>query len=169
MKDVDARAGRGSGFGEMQARTLKRLGCVGVLAGVGLHDVDAIRSQKFPAWATSISPAHGPYHVVPFGGPVVIGNVTWRSGDVIVADASGAIRIPSQIASDVVRRAADLAKKDRDYFAVVDAADFSFAKLRAWMAGHQSIYPPVDPAAAADWWARNGARLESGTSRPDRT
>lgn len=160
MKDVDARAGRGSGFGEMQARTVKRLGCIGVLAGVGLHDVKAVQAQKLPIWTTSISPAHGPYHVVRFGAPVVIGSVTWRTGDVIVADESGAIRIPAQIARDVLRRAADLDEKDAGYFAVVDAPDFTLAKLRAWMAGHQSIYPPVDPRTAAEWWANNRARLE---------
>jgi regulator of RNase E activity RraA len=161
MKDADVRAGRGSGFGEMQARTVRRLNCIGVLAGVGLHDVEAVRALKLPVWTTSISPAHGPYHVVRFGSPVVIGNVTWRTGDVILADASGAIRIPSEIAREVLHRAQELVRKDEGYFAVVDDPDFTLAKLRTWMAGHQTIYPPVDPAAAPEWWAKNRSRLEA--------
>jgi 4-hydroxy-4-methyl-2-oxoglutarate aldolase len=159
MMDVDRRAGRGSGLGEMQARTLRRLGCTGIVAGVGLHDVDAVRALSVPVWTTGIAPAHGPYHIVRHGAPVTVAQMTWHTGDLVFADASGAIRIPRELGRDVLNRAVELVAKDKSYFAVIDAPDFSFANLRAWLAGHRSIYPPVDAANRERWWARNGSHL----------
>ena len=55
------------------------------------------------------------------------------------------------------------------YFDVVDAPDFTVAKLRAWIAQHPSVYPPVDPAKVDVWWERNGTGLaprSEGISRP---
>ena len=76
------------------------------------------------------------------------------------ADANGAIRIPAELARDVLQKAqADAADTGQSYYDVIDAPDFTVAKLREWIAGHASIYPPVDAEAAERWWKVNGSRL----------
>ena len=172
MKDVDPRAGRAAAFGSMQARTIKRLGVVGVVSSVGVQKPHLVREAGMPVWSNGVAPAHGPYHLVRFGAPVEVGSVTWSPGDLVFADVTGAIRIPGAIARATLQRAqADAAAPGASYFDVVDAPGFTVAKLRAWIAQHPSIYPPVDPAKVDSWWAEHGRDLAprgSGISDRDR-
>lgn len=159
MMDADSRAGRTASFGTMQARTLRRLGVAGVLSSVGVQKLDAMRAVGMPIWSTGAAPAHGSYHLIRFGASVSVGRVTWRTGDLVFADVNGAIRVPADLARDVLHKAQEGVGKEQTYYDVIDAPDFTIAKLRQWLAGHDSIYPPVDPAAAERWWKTNGNRL----------
>lgn len=171
MRDVDPRGGlRTASFGSMQARTIRRLGVIGVLSSVGIQKPHLVREAGMPVWSTGVAPAHGPYHLVRYAAPVVVGSVRWEPGDLVFADVTGAIRIPAGIAGAVLERAqADAAAPGTSYFDVVDAPDFTVAKLRSWIAQHPSIYPSVDPAKVDDWWERNGRDLaprSEGVSTP---
>ena len=159
MMDVDPRAGRAAALGSMQARTLMRLGCAGILSSVAVQKPGLVQAAGMPVWSTGIAPAHGSYHLVRYGAPVEVGRVTWRTGDLVFADATGAIRIPAELAREVLAKAQASGAAGSSYFDVIDAPDFTIATLRAWVAAHESIYPPVDRAAAERWWAANGARL----------
>jgi hypothetical protein len=70
-----------------------------------------------------------------------------------------ALHLPLELGREVLHKAQESARATSTYFDVVDAPDFTVAKLREWVAHHDSIYPPVDPAAAERWWTVNGARL----------
>ena len=104
MMDVDERAGRAAALGSMQARTLKRLGVSGIVASVAVQKPEPVRAAGMPVWSTGIAAAHGPYHMVRYGAPVDVGRVVWTTGDLIFADAAGAIRIPSDLARDVLAK-----------------------------------------------------------------
>jgi 4-hydroxy-4-methyl-2-oxoglutarate aldolase len=158
-KDVDLRAGRTASLGGMQARTLRKLGVAGVVSTIGIHKVSAVREAGMPVWSTGVAPAHGSYHLVRYGASVEVGRVTWQTGDLVFADENGAIRIPAPIARDVLRKAEDGLHREDSYNDVINAPDFTVAKLREWLAGHATIYPPVDEAMAERWWAKNGSRL----------
>ncbi|MSU71916.1 MAG: RraA family protein [Opitutus sp.] len=157
--DADSRAGRTASFGTMQARTLQRLGVTGVVTSIAIQKLDGMRKVGLPVWSTGAAPAHGPFHLVRYGAPVTVGQVTWRTGDLVVADINGAIRIPAEMARDVLRKAAEGAGKEQSYYDVIDSPGFTVAKLRKWVAGHASIYPPVNEEQVERWWAKNGARL----------
>jgi regulator of RNase E activity RraA len=159
MMDADSRAGRTASFGTLQARTLQRLGVAGVVTSIGLQKLDSLRAAGLPIWSTGAAPAHGPYHLVRYGASVSVGRVTWRTGDFVLADCNGAIRIPAAIARDVLRKAQNVVGKEKSYYEVIDAPDFSVAKLRAWVASHASIYPKVDPEKAERWWSTHGKNL----------
>jgi 4-hydroxy-4-methyl-2-oxoglutarate aldolase len=160
MLDADSRAGRTASFGTMQARTLRRLGVVGVLSSVGIQKLDAMKTVGMPIWSTGAAPAHGSYHLIRYGASIEVGRVTWRTGDLVFADVNGAVRIPAEMARDVLHKAQEsAADTGQSYYDVIDAPDFTIAKLREWMSHHVSIYPPVDPAAAERWWKTNGKRL----------
>jgi len=159
--DADARTGRTSSFGAQQGRTLKRLGVTGVVTSIGLHKVSAVKAAGMPVWTTGVAPAHASYHLIRYGAPVAVGRVQWQTGDLVFADENGAIRIPSAIARAVLHRIEDKGEPSHGptYYDVIDAPDFTIAMLRAWMATHPTIYPPVDPSAKDRWWAANGHRL----------
>ena len=160
MKDVDPRAGRAAAIGPMQARTLRRLGVEGIVASVAVMKPEPVRAAGMPVWSTGVAPAHGSYHLVRYGAPVEVGQVTWRTGDLVFADATGAIRIPAERARQVLAKATEPGESGGpSYFDVIDAPDFSIDRLRAWMAAHPTIYPPVDPGAKDRWWAAHGGGL----------
>jgi 4-hydroxy-4-methyl-2-oxoglutarate aldolase len=159
MMDVDPRAGRAAALGSMQARTLKRLGVSGIVSSIGVQKPEPVRAAGMPVWSTGVAAAHGPYHTVRYGAPVVVGRVGWRTGDLVFADGAGAIRIPADVAREVLAKVKADGTEGSSYFDVIDAPDFTVAKLRTWAATHESIYPPVDPAAAERWWATHGAGL----------
>jgi regulator of RNase E activity RraA len=168
-KDVDVRAGRSACFGSQQARSLKALGVVGVLSGVGLHKVTQVKAAGMRTWHTGIAPAHGSYHIVRWGAPVEVGRVTWQTGDLAFADENGVIRMPAGIAREVLTHAQEFKAQEQTYYDVIDAPDFTVAKLRQWLETHISIYPPVDEAMAARWWAENESRLAPrGSGASDR-
>jgi 4-hydroxy-4-methyl-2-oxoglutarate aldolase len=169
MFDADARAGRTASFGAQQARTLKRLGVAGVLSTVALQKTSLVHAAGMPVWTTGMAPAHGSYHLVRWGAPVTIGQVTWHSGDVVFADENGAIRIPAAIARATLEQASSYSGHEQSYYDLIDAPDFTVAKLREWMKTHESLYPPVDEAMAQRWWAANGSRLAPrGSGASDR-
>ena len=159
MMDADARAGRAAALGSMQARTLKRLGVGAILSSVAVQKPEPVRAAGMPVWSTGVAAAHGPYHLVRYGAPVEVGRVSWATGDLVFADAAGAIRIPTHLARDVLAKVRAEGTEGSSYFDVIDAPDFTVAKLREWLAHHPTIYPPVDPAAKDRWWAENGRRL----------
>ena len=165
-----ARRPAGGGLRQHAGAHDPQLGVVGVVSSVGIQKPHLVRDAGMPVWSTGVAPAHGPYHLVRYGAPVVVGSVRWTPGDLVFADVTGAIRIPAGIAREILARAqADAASPGPGYFDVVDAPDFTVAKLRAWIAQHPSIYPPVDPAKVDAWWERNGAGLaprSEGISRP---
>jgi hypothetical protein len=158
-KDVDARPGRTASFGGMQARTLAKLGVAGLLTTIGVAKLSQVRDAGLPVWSTGVAPAHGPFHLVRYGASVEVGRVTWRTGDLVFADENGAIRIPAELARNVLHKAQDWLHRDDSYNAVINAPDFTVAKLGEWLAGHPTIYPPVDAAMADRWWAKNGQGL----------
>jgi len=159
MMDADPRVGRAAALGSMQARTLKRLGVGAILASVAVQKPEPVRAAGMPVWSTGVAAAHGPYHLIRYGAPVQIGRVGWETGDLVFADAAGAIRIPVAIAREVLAKVKADGTEGSTYFDVIDAPGFTVAKLREWAAHHESIYPPVDPAAAARWWTTHGANL----------
>jgi 4-hydroxy-4-methyl-2-oxoglutarate aldolase len=159
MMDVDPRAGRAAALGSMQARTLRRLGVGAIVSSVAVQKPEPVRAAGMPVWSTGVAAAHGPYHVVRYGAPVQVGRVGWHTGDLVFADAAGAIRIPVDLAREVLAKVKADGAEGSTYFDVVDAPGFTVAKLREWAATHESIYPPVDPAAAERWWAVNGGNL----------
>jgi len=170
MMDVDRRAGRAAALGSMQTRTLKRLGVDGVLSSVAVQKPDAVRQSGMPVWSTGIAAAHGPYHTIRWGAPVEVGRVTWQTGDIVFADSAGAIRLPAATIRETLAHVRREGTEGSSYFDVIDAPDFTVAKLREWNAHHVSAYPPVDPAAAERWWIENGHRLAPrGSGVSDRT
>lgn len=82
-------------FGELIATSLKAHGVRGIIMGAGLRDTQELRDMDFPAWTANVS-AQGTVKATPgaVNTPVVIGGVTIRPGDAIVADDDGVCAVP---------------------------------------------------------------------------
>lgn len=133
MKDVDVRPNRAAIFGDGMARIHKALGVVGALCGGCVRDLTGITDVGLPIWGTGTVPGHGPFYVRRIGEPVVIGQVAISTGDLLFVDGDGAVKIPLEIAEDVLRTAGEVRSWEKTYFDMVESPDFTYEKHKAWV------------------------------------
>lgn len=113
--EISVWSGDGDGtcyFGELIALGLKERGCVGALADGGVRDIDWLNQHDFPVFARYRSPVQsiGRWKVNASQIPVFIRGATSKHvevapGDFILADADGAIVIPSKHIDAVLEKA----------------------------------------------------------------
>jgi 4-hydroxy-4-methyl-2-oxoglutarate aldolase len=100
-------------FGELIATSLKAHGVRGIVMAAGIRDTQELRDMDFPAWTANVS-SQGTVKETPgaVNTPVVIGGITIRPGDAIVADDDGVCAVPRlDVPSAVTSSAARLAKE----------------------------------------------------------
>jgi regulator of RNase E activity RraA len=120
--DNGARAGMGS-WGGLLSRAAKARGIAGVVLDGACRDVDEARDLAFPVFGRGATPrtARGRAHEVSCGDPVRIDGNTVRTGDWVVADGSGVVFIPAEVAGSVRAFAAELATREARMAELIDA------------------------------------------------
>lgn len=93
MQDIDTRAGTGSFWGEVNSTVHQALGVAGVLTNGSVRDLGDL-APAFPILAGSIGPSHAFVHVVDFGEPVQVFDLSVSHDTLIHADRHGAVEIP---------------------------------------------------------------------------
>ncbi|MFI4986064.1 MAG: RraA family protein [Alphaproteobacteria bacterium] len=97
-------------MGELSAETLKHRGVRGYVVDGATRDVELILALGFPVYCRFATPSDIVAKWTPdrFEEPVVIGAVTIASGDYILADRDGVVRIPRVRAVEAVRRSEEV-------------------------------------------------------------
>ncbi len=94
-------------MGELSAETLKNKGVRGCIVDGYIRDVDFLLEIGFQAWSRGFTPRDIVSWWLPKATevPITIGDVEIRSGDYMVADRDGAIRVPAAIVEAVIEKA----------------------------------------------------------------
>lgn len=138
---IEARGDHGAGtLGDVLALRAHANGAAGIVTDGAVRDYQAVSQVGLPVYAAGAHPAvlgrkHVPWDV---GLTISCGGATVQPGDIIVADADGAIVIPPAVAEEVADAA--LAKEAEDAWVAARVAE-----------GHQlkDLFP-----MNADWRAR---------------
>lgn len=130
IEDLDDPAGLGAFIGEVHARILQRLECVAVVTNGGVRDLPAVRKMGFPMFAGNAVVSHAYAHIFDFGGPVRVGGLEVRRGDLIHADLHGVQTIPASIATKVPAAARDILQKRKLLMDFCESPHFSLEALR---------------------------------------
>lgn len=93
IQDLD-RVPVGSFWGDVQATVHRALGCIGVITDGGVRDIEEVKKVGFYLFSKEVLISHAYIHMVEAGTAVDICGMTVRPGDLIHADAHGAIVIP---------------------------------------------------------------------------
>jgi 4-hydroxy-4-methyl-2-oxoglutarate aldolase len=119
---VSVWSGRGEGicfFGELISIGMQERGCVGALVDGGVRDVEWIGKLGFPVYARYRTPVQsiGRWKVVESAVPVpmpgaTVAEVAVTPGDLVLADADGAIVVPAAVAEQVLERAEELGARE---------------------------------------------------------
>ena len=89
-------------------------GVRGVITDGACRDVDQARELGFPVYARAQVPvtARGRLRQKSSGAPVVVGGVTVRPGDVVLADEGGVVVVPRERATEVLAAAQAVADRE---------------------------------------------------------
>lgn len=117
--------------GSLLAKRAVRRGIVGYLVNGALRDIREIAELGLPVYFKGANPLKSApqLQTVSINGPVEIGGVQIRSGDIVVMDDTGVLVIPPEFAETVVSRAEYIHKKEQLFEQLLDEGK-SFAEAR---------------------------------------
>jgi len=129
LEDLDDPPG-GAMWGEWNANVHRALGCVGTITQGAVRDLDALERLGFHAFATSVSVAHGYGVFTGYGEPVNVAGLPVETGDLLVADLHGALRIPPEIPiAELVAAGREIDRLESEIFAECQSPAFSVERL----------------------------------------
>jgi regulator of RNase E activity RraA len=130
IEDIDKTPGRGALLGEVHANILMALDCVGAVTNGAVRDLHAVESMGFYFFARNAAVSHSYVHIVSVGGPVEVGGLKVRTGDLIHGDCHGVLSIPREIAAEIPAAAERILDQERRIIGLCRAPNFSPEKLR---------------------------------------
>lgn len=94
-------------WGELLSTAARRQGCVGAVVDGAVRDAAKMRAMDFPVFARGAS-VYDSLHrqrVITIDGPVNIGGVIIRTGELIFADVDGVVAVPREIETQAIAAA----------------------------------------------------------------
>jgi regulator of RNase E activity RraA len=131
MQDVDLRPGMGSLLGAVHANILSALGCVGLVTNGAVRDLPEIDKISFQVFAAHPAVSHAYVHIVDFGGPVEVGGLGIKPGDLIHGDRHGIHTIPIEIAAKIPAVAERMLANEQKIIELCRSPHFSLSALRS--------------------------------------
>ena len=130
IQDMDWPRSKGSFWGEVNANIMKALGCVGTITHGGVRDLDEVEALGFHFFAAELLVSHAYIHVVDFGGPVGVGGLTVKPGDLLHGDQHGVTNIPYELAASMPEAARKVEERERRIISYCQSSEFTREGLR---------------------------------------
>lgn len=130
IEDIDKTPGRGALLGEVHANILAALDCVGAVTNGAVRDLPAVDAMGFHFFAHNAAVSHSYVHIVSIGGPVEIGGLKVRTGDLLLGDCHGVLSIPRDLAPEIPATVERIRERERKIIGLCRAPNFSLEKLR---------------------------------------
>jgi regulator of RNase E activity RraA len=131
VEDMDSKPGLGSFVGDVHANILRALECVGLVTNGAVRNVEALRAIKFQVFARNLSVSRAFAHILDFGGPVQVGNMQVRPGDLLHGDRHGVQTVPIEIAQKIRAVAQRMYAEEREIIELCQSGAFTLEKLRS--------------------------------------
>ncbi len=112
MQDIDDPPGTGAFIGKVHANILMAFGCVGAITNGTARELPGIEASGFQVFARRLAISRAYIHVVEYGGPVEVGGLTIRPGDLIHGDRHGVLTVPPELALECPRRRTRFEKRN---------------------------------------------------------
>jgi regulator of RNase E activity RraA len=141
LEDTDDPPG-GAMWGEWNANVHRRLGCLGTITQGAVRDLDALERLGFHAFATAVSVGHGYGVFTGYGDDVTVAGVTISTGDLLVADEHGFLRIPPEVPlPDLAETARTIDALESEIFTLCQSSDFTLERLAETQASVLERWP----------------------------
>ena len=114
MQDIDDPPGTGAFFGKVHANVLMAMGCVGAVTNGAARELPGIEASGFQVFAGRLAISRAYIHVVEYGGPVEVGNLTIHPGELIHGDRHGIITVPHELVPRLPAAARAIGEKKQE-------------------------------------------------------
>lgn len=131
IQDLDQHPGLGSFIGDVHANILRALGCSGVVTNGAVRNIEAARALQFQMFAGNLSVSHAFAHLFDFGGPVEVGHLHVKRGDLLHGDRHGIQTVPIEIAEKIPAVAQRMNAEEREIIEFCRSGNFTLEKLRS--------------------------------------
>lgn len=131
VEDLDPQPGLGSFLGDVHINVLGALGCIGVVTNGAVRNLPAARERHFQMFAGNLAVSHAFAHVFDFGGPVRVGNLAVRPGDLLHGDRHGIQTVPLEIAPKIPEVAREMIADEQRIIEICQSKGFTLEKLRS--------------------------------------
>jgi regulator of RNase E activity RraA len=112
IQDIDEQPGTGAFLGKVHANILLALGCVGAVTNGAARELPGIEAAGFQVFAGRLAMSRAYVHIVEYGGPVEIGCLTIKPGDLIHGDRHGILTVPPEIGEQLPAVARQIMEKE---------------------------------------------------------
>lgn len=146
MQDVDDSPGTGAFLGKLHVNILKALGCVGAVTNGTARELPGIEASGFQVFAKRVAISRAYIHVVEFGVPVEVGNLTIHPGDLIHGDRHGILTVPPDLVSRLPAAAAAIREKKQRLMELSQRPGVTHAELSAGLKDLYEFKPDSLPA-----------------------
>ena len=94
-------------WGELLSTASRNAGCVGAIIDGAIRDIAPMREMEFGVFARGACPYDSLHRqrVTAIDVPVEIGDVTFRPGDLVIADDDGVVVVPQEVEAEIIRGA----------------------------------------------------------------
>jgi regulator of RNase E activity RraA len=140
LVDVGSRPGRSGIAGDGMMREFQVLGASGAVVGGSIIDIAGIERLSFPVYATGVVPAYDDMRMTAFGRPVEVGPLRLATGDLLVADRTGVLRVPAVAADAVIAGLPGFRALEASVAELLDRPGLTAAEMRAWYAANEPAF-----------------------------
>lgn len=131
MEDLDVPPGLGSFIGDVHVNILKALGCISIVTNGAVRDVEAAQALGLQMFAHNLSVSHAFAHVLDFGGPIRVGGMDVRSGEILHGDRHGLQTVPFEIAPQIPSAVQRMKDEEQEIVRLSQSKDFNLEKLHS--------------------------------------
>lgn len=125
VQDMDTPA-KGAIWGEFNSNVYRALGCVGTVTEGGVRDLEGVSGLGFHLFATQVLPSHAYAFFMDYGGPVRVGGMIVRTGDLVVGDRHGVIYIPEDVSlGELAKVAEEIERLEQEVFDFCQSPEFN--------------------------------------------
>jgi regulator of RNase E activity RraA len=137
LADVGSRPGRAGIAGDGMMREFQVVGAAGAIVDGSVMDLAGIERLSWPVYATGVVPAYDDLRMSAWGRPVRVAGMTIATGDFLVGDRTGLVRIPVDALEAVVRGVPGFLRLERSMQEVLSQPGMNVSRLRAWYAENE--------------------------------
>ena len=132
LVDVGSRPGRSGIAGDGMMREFQVLGAAGAVVAGSIIDIAGMEKLSFPVYANGVVPAYDDMRMAGFGQPVDVGPLRVATGDLLVADRTGVLRVPVDAADAVIAGLPGFRALEASVAELLDRPGLTAAQMRGW-------------------------------------
>jgi 4-hydroxy-4-methyl-2-oxoglutarate aldolase len=133
VRCVGSRPEHECALGDGMAKTLRSVGCVGVVTNGGVRDLPGLRSTPFAAYGAGTTVHHCKMRLRALDQPVEVGGITVAPGEIIHGSAEGVIKIPARGVESLLQQAPSYRAFEHEAHQMLRRTDLTVAEKRERM------------------------------------